>query len=67
MQVAYRWNTHVGDGIYDVRYDINGDGKIDIVDIMKVAAQWDGNVLPRDAQGCFAVDQTRYPLGKTSP
>jgi len=38
--VASRWNTQTGDPNYDVTYDVNGDGKIDIVDIMLVAAQW---------------------------
>ena len=46
MQALPTGQAHVGDGIYDLRYDINGDGKIDIVDIMKVAAQWGWECAP---------------------
>jgi hypothetical protein len=29
-----RWNTALGDPLYDPRYDLDGDGDIDVVDIM---------------------------------
>jgi len=37
MLVAARWNTSVGDDDYNQAYDLDGDGDIDIVDIMLVA------------------------------
>jgi hypothetical protein len=40
MLVASRWNTALGDPLYDPRYDLDADGDIDIVDIMQVAVHW---------------------------
>ena len=40
MQVANRWRAHLGDPIYDTRYDLDRDGDIDVVDIMLVTVQW---------------------------
>jgi len=40
MQVAYRWNSHSGDGTYDPQYDFDSDGDIDILDVMRVANVW---------------------------
>lgn len=40
MEVANRWRCRSGDDCYDERYDIDKDGDIDIVDIIKVAAHW---------------------------
>jgi hypothetical protein len=38
--VAGRWRCEVGDGCYDARYDLDGDGVITVVAIMQVAAEW---------------------------
>jgi PKD repeat protein len=38
--VASRWRCQVGDGCYDARYDLDGDGVITVVGIMQVAAEW---------------------------
>jgi hypothetical protein len=40
MLVASRWHCRSGDSCYDERYDLDHDGDIDIVDIMKVAVRW---------------------------
>jgi len=40
MLVASRWNSSAGDDDYDPAYDLDGNGKIDIVDIMLVAVHW---------------------------
>ena len=40
QRVAYRWNTHVGDGVYEVLYDGDHDGDIDILDVQRVAYRW---------------------------
>jgi protoporphyrinogen oxidase len=40
MLVANRWRCRSGDGCYDEHYDLDHDGDIDIVDIMKVAVHW---------------------------
>jgi len=40
MLVAIHWNTFVGDPDYDLIYDIDGDGDIDIMDILLVAVHW---------------------------
>lgn len=38
--VANRWRQRSGDPGWEARFDVNGDGVINIVDIMKVAAHW---------------------------
>ena len=38
--VAFRWNTSVGDELYDALYDLDGDGDIDISDVQAVAFNW---------------------------
>jgi hypothetical protein len=45
MLVAARWDSQVGDGLYDPTYDLDHDGDIDIVDIMCVAVHW-GEMCP---------------------
>jgi len=40
MQVASRWRMTNADPDWDARYDLDGDGNIDIVDIMMVAVDW---------------------------
>jgi len=40
MRVASRWRCRSMDSCYDDDYDIDKDGDIDIVDIMKVVANW---------------------------
>lgn len=40
QKVAYRWNAHAGDTLYDATYDLDGDGDTDILDIQKVAYRW---------------------------
>jgi hypothetical protein len=45
MLVASRWDSQVGDELYDPTYDLDHDGDIDIVDIMRVAAHW-GETCP---------------------
>lgn len=40
MRVASRWRCRSQDACYDECYDIDHDGDIDIVDIMKVVANW---------------------------
>lgn len=39
------WQKHSGDKLYDPRYDLNGDGKINIKDVMAVSA-WVGMTCP---------------------
>jgi|GEM_PF-5727469 len=43
--VANHWHQHAGDPGWDVRFDVNGDGVITIVDIMQVSAAW-GSTCP---------------------
>jgi hypothetical protein len=38
--VANSWRCETGDGCYDDRHDIDGDGIITVIDVMKIAAQW---------------------------
>ena len=38
------------DECYDTRYDLDSDGDIDVVDIMKVAARWGTTALRSWAQ-----------------
>jgi hypothetical protein len=40
MLVASRWDSQVGNELYDPTYDLDHDGDIDVVDIMRVAAHW---------------------------
>ena len=40
VQVASRWRCCNGDDCYDERYDLNGDGVINIVDITLVSRDW---------------------------
>ncbi len=37
---AAHWRTRSGDANYDSRFDLNGDGRIDIVDIMRASAHF---------------------------
>ena len=46
MLVASRWDSQVGDELYDPTYDLDHDGDIDVVDIMFVAGQW-GEMCPQ--------------------
>jgi hypothetical protein len=46
MLVASRWDSEVGDELYDPTYDLDHDGDIDIVDIMIVAGHW-GETCPQ--------------------
>jgi hypothetical protein len=43
--VASGWRLRAGDTGWDARFDVNGDGVINIVDIMRVSAAW-GNTCP---------------------
>jgi C1A family cysteine protease len=38
--VAGAWRCEDGAGCYDARYDLDGDGVVTVVDIMRVAAEW---------------------------
>lgn len=40
QRVAYRWNTHAGDGVYEPLYDSDHDGYIDILDVQRAAYRW---------------------------
>lgn len=40
QRVAFRWNTHCGDVLYDPVYDQDGDCDIDILDVQQVAYRW---------------------------
>ena len=40
MLVASRWDSEVGDELYDPTYDLDHDGDIDMVDVMLVAVHW---------------------------
>ncbi|HSN76263.1 MAG TPA: C25 family cysteine peptidase [Anaerolineae bacterium] len=40
QQVAARWGSLTGDGIYHARYDLNADDAIDVLDIIAVAQLW---------------------------
>lgn len=40
QKVAGRWNSQVGDAVYDAQSDVDHDGDIDIVDVQRVASQW---------------------------
>jgi len=42
MLVAVRWDSQVGDELYDPTYDLDHDGDIDIADVMLVAVHWGG-------------------------
>jgi hypothetical protein len=39
-RVAFRFGTRVGDPLYNVQYDVNNDGSIDIVDVVYVASYY---------------------------
>jgi len=43
--VASHWRQRAGDPGWDARFDVNSDGVINIVDIMKVSAAW-GSTCP---------------------
>jgi hypothetical protein len=38
--VADRWRCEVGDGCYDDRYDVDGDGIVTVIDGMQIAVRW---------------------------
>ena len=38
--VSNNWRCEIGDGCYNDRHDVDGDGTITVIDLMKVAAQW---------------------------
>lgn len=38
--VANNWRHETGDGCYEEHRDIDGDGIITVIDLMKIAAQW---------------------------
>jgi len=40
MAIAIHWRMTEADPDWDPRHDVDLDGDIDIVDIMKVAANW---------------------------
>ncbi len=40
QRIAYRWNTHTGDALYEPTYDLDSDGDIDILDVQRVAYRW---------------------------
>ena len=40
QRIAYRWNSHRGDALYEPAYDLDGDGDIDILDVQQVAYRW---------------------------
>jgi len=46
MMVASRWRCQRGDECYNPRCDLDEDGDIDIVDIMKVVAHWGEGCSP---------------------
>jgi hypothetical protein len=40
QMVANNWRCATGDGCYDDRHDVDGDGVITVIDVMRIAAQW---------------------------
>ena len=40
QQIAARWNTAAGDPFYHPRYDLNGDGIVDVQDLIRAAMHW---------------------------
>jgi len=40
MLAAIRWDSRVGDELYDPTYDLDHDGDVDIADVMLVAVHW---------------------------
>lgn len=40
QRIAYRWNTHTGNPLYEPMYDLDQDGDIDILDVQQVAYRW---------------------------
>jgi len=40
QRIAFRWNIHCGDSLYDPIYDLDGDCDIDILDVQQVAYRW---------------------------
>jgi PKD repeat protein len=40
QRIAYRWNSHRGDALYEPAYDLDRDGDIDILDVQQVAYRW---------------------------
>jgi PKD repeat protein len=40
QRIAYRWNSHRGDALYEPAYDLDSDGDIDILDVQQVAYRW---------------------------
>ena len=38
--MAGNWRCQVGEGCYKNRQDIDGDGTITVIDLMRIAAQW---------------------------
>jgi hypothetical protein len=40
QQVAARWGSQAGNGLYHPRYDLNADDAIDVLDITSVAQVW---------------------------
>jgi len=43
--IALHWDTQVGDTLYDAQYDFNSDGRINLLDVRKVAQYW-GQTAP---------------------
>jgi PKD repeat protein len=41
QRIAYRWNSHRGDALYEPAYDLDSDGDIDILDVQQVAYRWE--------------------------
>lgn len=42
QEVALHWMVVTGDACYAAPYDQDGNGEVDVVDVMRVAAQWQG-------------------------
>ena len=51
LAVAGQYGTRKGDGIYQVRYDLNSDGAIDVSDILIFAGSFGGPVSPPGGGG----------------
>jgi hypothetical protein len=64
-QVIVPWNTRAGEPGYDAARDMDRDGDVDVVDVVRVAANWGSVCSPHDAR-LFTLKAV-YPSLRTEP
>ena len=72
--IAFHWNTELGQPGYDPLYDLDGSGRVEVLDVLNVANRWNRDcnstrpmARPERPAGTPAAMQLRLPVGQSVP